>query len=149
MEPGNMNRSLIVIGVALVGVIFIATGCSKAGSNGKISRGTVIKTVTVGNLTATLSNSTGQLKLGDQEVMLDFTDSSGQPVDVGAVSLNFHMPQMGSMAEMNDATSFTTTGTPGVYRGKVNIEVAGEWQGQLAYEGPAGSGKTTITVTAR
>ena len=144
-----MKRSLIVIGVALVGVILIGAACSKTGSNSNISRGKVIKTATVGNLTATLSNSTGQLKLGDQEVMLDFTDSSGKPVDVGAVSLNFHMAQMGPMTEMNDATSFTTTGTPGVYRGKVNIEVAGEWQGQLAYEGPAGSGKTTITVTVR
>ena len=144
-----MNRSSIVIGVALVGVILIGAACSKPGSNSNISRGKVIKTSTVGNLTATLSNSTGQLKLGDQEVLLDFTDSSGKAVDVGAVSLNFHMAQMGPMSEMNDATTFTTTGTPGVYHGKVNIEVAGEWQGQLAYEGPAGSGKTTITVTVR
>ncbi len=144
-----MKRSLVVIAGALVGVILIGAACSKTGSGGSVSRGKVIKTATVGNLTATLSNSTGQLKLGDQEVMLDFTDASGKPVDVGAVSLNFHMAQMGPMSEMNDATSFTTTGTPGIYHGKVNIEVAGEWQGQLAYEGPAGSGKTTITVTAR
>src|SRR6266849_7682807 len=136
MEAGNMKRSLIMIGVALVGVVLIGEACSKTGSSGNISRGKVIKTATVGNLTATLSNSTGQLKLGDQEVMLDFTDSSGKPVDVGAVSLNFHMPQMGSMAAMTDSVTFTTTGTPGVYRGKVNIEVAGEWQTQLAYEGP-------------
>ena len=143
-----MNRSLFAIAIALVGIVLIGAACNKTGSS-KVSRGTVIKTATVGNLTATLSNNTGQLKLGDQEVMLDFTDASGKPVDVGAVSLNFHMAQMGPMSEMNDATSFTTTGTPGVYHGKVNIEVAGEWQGQLAYEGPAGSGKTTITVTVR
>jgi len=148
MEAGNMNRSLFAIAIALVGIVLIGAACNKTGSS-KVSRGTVIKTATVGNLTATLSNSTGQLKLGDQEVMLDFTDASGKPVDVGAVSLNFHMAQMGPMSEMNDATSFITTGTPGVYHGKVNIEVAGEWQGQLAYEGPAGSGKTTITVTVR
>jgi hypothetical protein len=149
MEARKMNRSLFAIGVALVGIFLIGAACNKTGSGGNISRGKVIKTATVGNLTATLSNSTGQLTQGDQEVMLDFTDSSGKPVDVGAVSLNFHMAQMGPMSEMNEATSFTTTGTPGVYRGKVKIEVAGEWQGQLAYEGPAGSGKTTITVTAR
>ena len=127
----------------------IGAACNKTGSSGKVSRGTVIKTATVGNLTATLSNSTGQLKLGDQEVMLDFTDSSGKPVDVGAVSLNFHMAQMGSMAAMTDGVTFTTTNTPGVYRGRVNIEVGGEWQAQLAYEGPAGNGKTTFSVTAR
>src|SRR5260370_39659861 len=128
MEARNMNRCLIVVAGALVGVILIGAACSKTGSGGSVSRGKVIKTATVGNLTATLSNSTGQLELGDQEIMLDFTDASGKPVDVGAVSLNFHMAQMGPMSEMNDATLVTTTWTPWVYRGKVNIEVAGEWQ---------------------
>src|SRR5437016_7929888 len=77
LEVGNMKRSLIVIGAALVVTILIGAACSKTGSNnGNISRGKVIKTATAGNLTATLSNSTGQLKQGDQEVMLDFTDRS-------------------------------------------------------------------------
>ena len=84
-----------------------------------------------------------------EEVTLAFTDSSGKPVDVGAVSLNLHMPAMGGMAVMNNAVAFTTTNTPGVYRGKVNIEVGGEWQAQLAYEGPAGQGKTTFRVAAQ
>jgi hypothetical protein len=53
------------------------------------------------------------------------------------------------MSEMNDGVTFTTTNTTGVYRGKVNIEVAGEWQSQLAYEGPAGKGKTTFSVTVQ
>ena len=58
-------------------------------------------------------------------------------------------PQMGTMAAMNDHASFTTTNTPGVYRSKAKIEVAGEWQAQVTYEGPAGSGKTSFTVTAQ
>ena len=145
-----MKKSVIVILITLVAIVLIVAACSpKTGSNGSLPTGKVIKTVTMANLTATLSNSTGQLKQGDQEVMLAVTDSSGKPVDVGAVSLNFHMNQMGTMAAMNDATTFSTTGTPGVYRGKVNIEVAGEWQAQLAYEGPAGQGKTTFSVSAQ
>src|SRR4029453_15368844 len=111
--------------------------------------GEVVKSVKVENLTATLLTSNGQIRQGDQEVTLAFSDATGKSVDVGAVSLNFHMPKMGSMAEMNDSVAFTTTDTPGVYRGKVNIEVGGEWQAQLAYEGPAGKGKTTFSVTAR
>jgi nitrogen fixation protein FixH len=145
-----MKKSAIVIAIALGVVVVIVAGCSsKTGSNGSVPTGKVIKTAPVGNLTATLSNSTGQLKQGDQEVMLSFTDSSGKPVDVGAVSLNFHIPAMGGMAAMNDAVIFTTTGTSGVYRGKVNIGMAGEWQAQLAYEGPAGTGKTTFSVPAQ
>jgi hypothetical protein len=141
-----MKKSLLTA-IAVTALLVISAACSSKTDNG--ANGTVIKTMTVDQLTVTLSSSAGQLKHGDQEVMLAFTDSSGKPVDVGAVSLNFHMPQMGSMAAMNDAVSFTTTSTPGTYQGKVHIEVGGEWQGQLAFEGPAGKGKTTFSVTAR
>jgi hypothetical protein len=141
-----MKKPIIIVTVFALFVIAAACGAKNGNTT---PTGKPIATVTVNNLTATLSNSTGQLKQGDQEVTLAFTDSSGKPVDVGAVSLNFHMPAMGSMAAMNDAVTFTTTGTPGVYSGKVNISMAGEWQGQLAYEGSAGKGKATFSVTAQ
>jgi hypothetical protein len=101
------------------------------------------------NMTVTLSNAEGVLKHGDVEFMLTFKDASGKPVDVGAVSVVFFMPAMGTMASMSDTASFTTTSTPGVYRGKAKIESAGEWQAQLAYEGAAGSGKTSFPVLAQ
>ena len=148
-----MKKSVIAIVIALGIVLVIAAACgSRPGtesSGSNVPTGKVIKTVPVGNLTATLSNDSGVLKRGDQEFTISFTDASGKLVDVGAMSLNFHMDQMGTMAEMNDGVTFTTTDKPGVCRGKVNIEVGGEWQGQLAYEGPAGKGKTTFSVTAR
>jgi YtkA-like len=145
-----MKKSVIIIAIVLGVVVILAAACgSKTGTDGSVSTGKVIKAVPVENLTATLSSSAGQLKKGDQEVTLSFTDASGTPVDVGAVSLNFHMPQMGSMAAMTDSVTFTTTKTPGVYRGKVNVESGGEWQAQLVYEGPAGKGKTTFSVTAQ
>lgn len=142
-----MNRSLLLVTIA-ISVVAVLAACGSKTSN-TVSTGTAIKAVKVDNLTATLSNSTGQLKQGEQEVTLAFTDLAGKAVEVGAVSLNFHMPAMGGMAAMNDAVTFTTTETPGVYRGKVNIGMAGEWQAQLAYEGPAGKGKATFSVTAR
>ncbi len=141
-----MKKSLFI--VTLVVVVLVIAGCGSK-SDSTVSTGTPIKSVAVENLTATLSSSTGQLKRGEQEITLAFSDSSGKPIDVGAVLLNFHMQQMGSMAAMTDTVTFTATNTPGVYRGKVNIEVGGEWQAQLAYEGPAGKGKTTFSVTAR
>ena len=146
---GAMKKRLIAITSLLAVVVLIAACGSKSGSNATMATGKTVKAVPVGNLTATLSTDTGTLKHGNQELMLEFTDASGKPVDVGAVSLNFHMPQMGSMAAMTDAVTFTTTNTPGIYRGKVDIEVGGEWQAQLAYEGPAGKGKTTFSVTAQ
>jgi nitrogen fixation protein FixH len=139
-----MKTTLLVIALVMSAVLF-ACGTK---SNQAVATGKTIKSVPVGNLTATLSSESGTLNHGNQEVMLSFTDSAGKPVDVGAASLNFHMPQMGTMQEMNDATSLTTTTTPGVYRGKVNIEVPGEWQAQVAYDGPAGKGKATFSVNA-
>ena len=145
-----MKKSVSLIAIALAVVVVIAAACgSKTGGSGSAPTGKVIKTAPVGNLTAALSSDSGALKRGDQELMISFTDASAKPVDVGAVSLNFHMPQMGSMSAMNDSVTFTTTNTPGVYRGKVNIESGGEWQAQLAYEGPAGKGKTIFSVTAQ
>lgn len=144
-----MKQSVLASLFLLFVVLLLAACGSKPETGGKVPTGNTIKTVPVGNLTVTLSNDSGVLKHGNQELMLAFTDASGKPVDVGAVSLNFYMPQMGSMAAMNDAVTFTTTSTPGLYRGKVDIEVGGEWQAQLAYEGPAGKGKTTFSVTAQ
>ena len=141
--------TLIAIPFLLAVVVLIAACGSKTGTDAGKQTGKTIKAVPVGNLTATLSNESGVLKKGNQELTLSFTDPGGKPVDVGAVSLSFHMPQMGSMAAMTDSVTLTTTNTPGVYRGKVDIEVGGEWQGQLAYEGPAGKGKTTFSVTAQ
>lgn len=145
-----MKKSVIGLAIVLSVLLLVTAACgSKTGTGGGVPTGKVIKGVQVGNLTATLSNETGVLKHGNKELTLSFTDAAGKPVDVGAVSLNFHMPAMGGMAAMNDAVTFTTTNTPGVYRGNVNIEAGGEWQAQLAYEGPAGKGKTTFSVTVQ
>jgi len=140
-----MKQSFVVTIVSIAALAFFAA-CSKSPG---VSNAKPIASTTVNNLTATLSNSSGQLKTGNQELTLAFTDSSGKNVDVGAVSLNLHMPAMGAMAAMNDAVTLTTTATPGVYSGKVNVSMAGEWQAQLAYEGPAGKDKATFSVTAR
>jgi hypothetical protein len=108
-----------------------------------------IKSGTVGQLTVTLANDDGVLHHGEQEFNVTFKDSTGKAVDVGSASLNFYMPAMGAMAAMNDAATLQTTSTPGVYRCRVNLEVGGEWQAQIAYEGPAGTGKGSFPVTAQ
>jgi len=125
----------------------VAAACS---SKGPIDTGKVIKSASVGNnLTATISNKDGALKNGNNEFFVSFKDSSGKAVEVGAVGLKFQMPAMGTMPAMNSAAAFTATSTPGVYQGKVKLESAGDWQTQLSYEGPAGNGRTPITVTAQ
>ena len=145
-----MKRSLVIVAL-LVSAALIGAACkSKTENTTTPATGKVIKTVPIGNnLTMTLSSPTGTLKNGEQDVTVSITDASGKFVDLGAMSLNFHMDRMGTMAEMNDGVTFTTTSTPGICEGKVKLESIGEWQGQFAYEGPAGKGKATFTVTAR
>ena len=108
-----------------------------------------IKSGKVGALTVTLANSDGVLRHGEQELTVAFKDASGKALDVGSASLNFYMPAMGSMAAMNDAATLTTTSTPGVYRARVNLQMQGDWQAQIAYEGPAGAGKGSFPVTVQ
>ncbi|MGI9167189.1 MAG: FixH family protein [Pyrinomonadaceae bacterium] len=134
------------IALSFIGLVILTVACgSKTTETGK-----VIKSASAGNnLTVSLATSDGVLKHGDTEFTLTFTDTSGKPVDVGSVAQTFHMAQMGTMPAMNDGATFTTTDTPGVYRGKANIEMAGEWKVQITYDGPKGRGQASFPVTAQ
>ena len=134
------------IALSLVGLLIAAAACGAKTTNA----GKVIKSAPAGNnLTVSLATSDGVLKKGNTEFTLTFADSSGKPFDVGAVALTFHMPQMGTMSEMNSAATFTTTDTPGVYRGGANIEMGGEWHVKITYEGTAGRGQASFPITAQ
>ena len=136
-----------ILALSLLVLLLIVAACGSKTSS--VDTGKVIKSAPVGNLTVTLSSPSGQIKHGGDGFFVTFKDSSGKPVDVGAAAVTFHMPQMGSMPVMNDPATLTTTDTPGVYRAKANIEVAGEWQAQVSFEGPAGKGQTSFSVTAQ
>lgn len=138
-------RFLIVAGLVM-SIALLSAACSKSGSSGEEK---VIKSAKAGNLTVALSNSTGELKSGENELFISFADSSGKLVDVGAASLNFHMAAMGTMAEMNDKATLTTTETPGKYRAKVDIEMGYTWEAVVNYEGPQGKGQAVMTVNVK
>ena len=136
----------LAIAISIIGLMILAIACgSRTTDTGKVIKSAPAQN----NLTVALATADGVLKHGNTEFTLTFSDSSGKPVDVGAVALTFHMPQMGSMAAMNGAATFTTTETSGVYRGKANIEMAGEWQAQITYDGPKGRGQASFPVTAQ
>jgi len=139
--------SKYILAFSLLVLLLTVAACgSKTAS---VDTGKVIKSGPIGNLTVTLSSPSGQIKHGADEFFITFKDSSGKPVDVGAAALTFHMPQMASMPVMNDPATLTTTDTPGVYRAKASIEMAGEWQAQVSFEGSAGKGQTSFSVTAK
>ena len=136
------------ISLTVIGLVVLLAACSSSQQGG--GSGKVIKSAPAANgLTVSLATPDGVLRHGASQFTLTFADASGKPVEVGAVALTFHMPQMGTMAEMNDQATFTTTATPGVYDGKVQIQVAGEWQTKITYDGPAGRGQATFPITAQ
>ena len=138
-----MKKMIATIGALALLSAFAACGASGGAGDREIKSGKA------GTMTVTLSNSDGVLRHGDQELTVTFKDASGKASDVGSASLNFYMPAMGSMPVMNDAATLSTTSTPGVYHARVKLEMAGEWQAQVAYEGPAGTGKGSFPVTAQ
>jgi hypothetical protein len=136
--------------ITLIFILIALTVLAAACGSGTDSAGKTIKSGSAGNnLTVTLANAEGVLRDGKNEFTLTFTDASGKQVDVGAVSVNFHMPAMGTMPVMNDAATMTTTATPSIYKGHVNLQMAGEWQMQITYEGAAGKGKAMLPIVAR
>lgn len=136
-------KNMLLLCLVTFGVLTAACGS-------KTSTGTVIKSASVGNnLTVSIATSDGVLKHGDADFTLSFADGSGKTVEVGAVAVTFQMPAMGTMPAMNNTATFNSTGTPGVYQGKVKLESAGDWQAQISYEGAAGKGRTSFTVTAQ
>ena len=140
------QKNIITIGaIALLAITFAACG----GGVGTSSSERAIKSTQSENLTITLASSDGQVKSGENDLLLSFTDKSGKPVDAGAVSLKFQMPAMGTMAEMTDTATLTTTNAAGKYHAKVDLEVNGTWEAMISYQGPQGTGQASMTIQAK
>ena len=144
-----MNKTIKTIAsIGIFSLIALAMACGGAGTATSGDMKKIMDKKVDDKVTVTLSNAEGALKNGKQDLILAFTDGAGKPVEIKAATLNFNMPAMGSMAEMNNSTTLITTDTAGQFKGSVNIEMAGEWIAQISYEG-AETGKTTMTMTAK
>jgi len=136
----KINAILITV------IAIVLTGCGKPKS---IDVGKTVKSITTGDTTITLSSATGEIKNGENELMLSFADKSGKTADVRAASLRFHMPAMGSMAEMSDAATLTTTETSGIFRARVSIESPGTWEAMISFQRTGGTEQATMSVNAK
>jgi hypothetical protein len=107
-------------------------------------QGEPIATRVVGELTISVY---GDLRNGASEVLVRFTDSKGQPKDVGEVKANLAMNMPGMV--MNSGGQITKTGTPGVYRAKLQPKMGGDWALKLSWLGPDGEGQVEIPVSVK
>jgi AcrB/AcrD/AcrF family/YtkA-like len=134
---------IVATSLIAIGLIYGASFVWHKASARKITS-PPLATQTVDDLTVQLSSPGGQLKSGDNDMLIEFRDSGGQLVDVGTVKFeaNMNMPGM----QMHEGATVQHTGTAGQYRAKIKAGMAGDWNAKLSYDGPHGHGETTITL---
>jgi len=138
-------KTLSVILTAVV----LAVGLTGFNRN-KVDTGSLkpVETRTVGNITVVLLNSTGELKQGQNEFIVQFRDQQGQPIDVGDVQLSSSMT-MPAMAPMSGDSEITATGQKGTYRVKSSFAMSGAWHFTIAWNGPYRQGNTAFNSNVR
>src|SRR5687767_13976455 len=98
-----MKASTLIKLAAISTLILLMTdGCAEPASQSTAPESAAsdyknISSAKAGDLTVALVSATGELKSGENDLILSFADASNQPVEVGDPSLKFHMAAMGSM----------------------------------------------------
>jgi copper/silver efflux system protein len=136
-----------------IALILVVLGVFYAGSflwnklpSRKIS-GAPFATQTLNDLTVKLSSSKGQLRKGDNNILIEFQDPSGSPVDVGSVSFTIDMNMPGMV--MHGGGPAQRTGTAGQYRANIKADMAGDWAAKLSFDGPHGKGQQSFSITVK
>ena len=95
-----------------------------------------------------LKSETGQWKPGKNAFVLDFTSPTGQPLDVGKVTLSTSMAMPG-MAPMVAGATVSPDKAPGRYLGTIDFPDTGTRQVTVTWDGAAGKGSARFSVPVR
>jgi uncharacterized protein YfaS (alpha-2-macroglobulin family) len=102
----------------------------------------------VNGLKVLFFESGGGLRMAENDVLIEFRDAdSGASVDAGVVKfdLDMNMPGM----EMHTGSTVTSAGGIGLYRARIQPEMAGDWTAQLKFDGSRGSGEVSFDVNVK
>jgi Cu(I)/Ag(I) efflux system membrane protein CusA/SilA len=150
LVPSHQMRQRLLRWIALViAVIAIFTIGNFAWQRlrpAKIS-GAPFVSQTVNDLTVNLVNSDGGLRKGENDVLIEFSDRNGQLVDVGTMNFKIDMNMPGM--QMHGGATVERTRNAGQYRAKLKIDMPGDWNAKISYDGPKGKGQTSFSLTAR
>ena|SRR5438034_8310939 len=137
-----MKRLITVI--ALVGGLF-AGGVTTTAWSAELK---VMQTQKTKDAVVTLKSETGQWKPGKNTFVLEFTAPSGQPLDIGKVTLGASMAMPG-MAPMVAGATLSPDKAPGRYLGTIDFPDTGTRQVTVTWDGPAGKGSARFSVPVR
>jgi hypothetical protein len=104
-------------------------------------------TQNVNDLTANFIAREGELRQGNNEVLIEFRDRNGQLVDVGNVKFEMDMNMPGM--QMHSGGAIEKTNIPGRYRAKIKIDMSGDWNAKISYDGPHRQGQQSFSVTVK
>jgi hypothetical protein len=149
-KPRRFKRLFRFLLVALIAATLFAGGFAEwnwwnSRSTAVLqTQGEQIASRTVGELTISVY---GDLHNGSSDVVVRFTDSSGQAKDVGEVKVGLTMNMPGMV--MNSGGQITKTNTPGVYQAKLQPQMGGDWVLKLSWHGPAGDEQVEMPVSVK
>jgi hypothetical protein len=106
----------------------------------------VIASNSINDLTVRVSDRDGHLHQGDNETSIEFRDAKARLVDVGKVNLQIDSKMPGS--QIHREMVVERTATRGLYRAKIQLDMSGDWNMKISYDGPHGKGETTFPVPA-
>src|SRR5437588_823911 len=150
LVPSRENRrrpfKWIALLISLVAIFYIGDFAWYKLRPTQIS-GAPFLTQNVNDLTVNFIAHEGELRQGNNEVLIEFRDRNGQLADVGNVKfdLNMNMPGM----QMSSGGTIERTNTPGRYRAKIKIDMSGDWNAKISFNGPRGQGQQSFSITAK
>jgi hypothetical protein len=108
----------------------------------------VMQTQKTKDAVVTLKSETGQWRPGKNTFVLEFTSPSGQPLDVGKVTLSTSMAMPG-MAPMVTGATLSPDKAPGRYLGTIDFPDTGTRQVTVTWDGLAGKGSARFSASVR
>jgi YtkA-like len=120
--------------------------CSACGGGDRAASLKEVQRAKAGALNIVLLSEGDSLKRGKGGFVVEFRDASGSLVDVGNVTISATMPMAG-MAPMFGESTVMPTEMRGRYEVASDLEMAGTWRLNIAWDGPAGKGSTSVPGT--
>jgi hypothetical protein len=134
-----MTRTLTATGLGIA----LALGIAACGGGPQ-----PVTTVEAAGKTIVLSAPGGKLVSGENPIRISF-EEAGQPANVQAPSIRFHMPAMATMPAMSAEAPLKPTDKPGVFEGRVDLSMKGTWQTTVTFQDQGGPQQATFNIQAQ
>jgi len=127
-----------------IGLLGLA-GLLLVGCGSKPAPAKEIATQRSNDVIVSLLNETGDLTQGKNGFVVAFRSATtGQPVDVGKVTVSSTMPMPGM--PMSAGLELSPAGETGKYLAKGDFAMSGGWNFDIRWDGPAGQGTALLST---